>query len=63
VKVDVLPSPLGEVNGQCLPSTLAILVQKYFSMQALLKYREACVDNQNWQCKSDRVNLVDRSDR
>jgi hypothetical protein len=46
-----------------LPSTLAILVQKYFSLQALLKYREACVDNQNWQCKSDRVNLVDRSDR
>jgi hypothetical protein len=47
-----------------LPLTLAILVQKcFFSMQALLKNKGECVDNQNWLCKGDRVNLVNRSDQ
>jgi hypothetical protein len=64
VKADVLSLPLGKVNGQCFTIDLSNFgAEMFFSLQALLKNRGACVDNPNWQCKGDWVNLVNRSDR
>jgi hypothetical protein len=38
VKADVLPSPLGKTNGQCLAVDLNKFgIEVFFSMQALLK--------------------------
>jgi hypothetical protein len=48
VKADVLPSPLGELNGQCFAMDLSNFgTEVFFSMQALLKNKGECVDNQN----------------
>jgi hypothetical protein len=60
VKTDVLPSPLGEMNGRCLAIDLSNFgAGMFFSMQALLKNRGSCVDNPNWRGKGDRINPVD----
>jgi hypothetical protein len=64
VKADVLSSPLGGMNDRCLAIDLSSFgTWVFFSMQALLKNRGVCVDNQNWQGKGDRINSVDWSDR
>jgi hypothetical protein len=47
------------MNGQCLAIDLSNFGTGVFSMQALLKNRGACVDNQNWRGKGDRINSVD----
>jgi hypothetical protein len=45
VKANVLPSPIGEVNNQCFAIELSNFgVEIFFSMQALLKNKGACVD-------------------